>query len=147
MRISVITTNENALHENTLHRCSLDQFFSRLAIYLRTHDSLCRADMLDAVNRCCESQWHTRARGLNLETVANISDWLTPRLADTKQIGKRDGIAKFRQFRFTRGADGEALMSVRTSCGDLSLAWRGLEENSLNHKVTTPFCSHADTHC
>jgi len=123
----------------------IDQLFSRLAVYLRRNDATDREDFLRAFTASYVSKWGGRAKGFNLSTAANISDWLEGKvafgepsvckLASMAQVGQTDGIAKFRQFMF-RKQEGITIMQVRTRCGDDCVAWRGLNPATDFHRVS-----------
>ena len=109
-----------------------DGFFSRVSVYLRKRDCVGRQQFITALNSCCQPRWGSRAIGFNLDYVANFSDWVNDHLADTKHTGVRQGISKFRQFKFLM-RDDCVVMQVRRSCD--TGQWQGLVEGQTEHKV------------
>jgi hypothetical protein len=105
-----------------------------LAVHLRRNDATDRQEFLRAFSDSYVTRWGSRAKGENLHTVANISDWLVTKLAPMDQTSSRDGIAKFRQFLFSK-RDGCTVMQVRARCADEHILWRGLDETTEFHKV------------
>ena len=113
---------------------------SCLARELRRRDCYDRETMIkifkDAYHANVNNEGGKSAgHGFHLETASNISEWLEEYLADFSQTRTRKGVAQFHQFK-AHMVDGEAV-SVREWCGDVTEAWRGLEDGTLYHKVHT----------
>ena len=112
----------------------IDQFFSRLAVYLRTHHARSRKELCQAVHDCYLSKFGKRPKTENIDNAANISEWLEPYLNNMKQAVNRPGITNYHQFRLRRSSDGSNVhMQVRewATTGD---PWRGLQ-NDTSHFV------------
>jgi hypothetical protein len=76
----------------------IDQLFSRLAIWLRTHDCLSRLDLTKAAAHAFESD-QERPTIAHMDRVANISDYLEPYVRQLK------GITKYHQFKISYVGD------------------------------------------
>ena len=77
----------------------IDQFFSRLSVYLKCHDAINMAQLHEAIKRCYQSKdGHHSTTGF-WDRCTNFSDWIDPYLT------KYYGISKYRQFRFYKDDD------------------------------------------
>ena len=111
----------------------IDQIFSRLAMYLRHHDSRSRIEMRDGFARCYKSKMGTRPVTEDIEAAANISHWLKDYLASMEPTQNRKGISEFYQFRLYK-EDREARMQVREWCANDDV-WTGLNPWTPFHSV------------
>ena len=108
----------------------IDQFFSRVAMYLRGHDARSRQELMAAVRAAYKMKNGTRARTGHFENVANISHALEDLacLATMAKTGGRSGITKFHQFKFELSADKTNVnMQVKEWCStsEAEDPWRG----------------------
>jgi hypothetical protein len=111
----------------------IDQIFSRLAMYLRHHDSRSRIEMRDGFARSYKSKMGTRPITDDIEPAANISDWLVDYLASMDPTQDRKGISSFYQFRLYK-EDREARKQVREWCANDDV-WTGLNPWTAYHSV------------
>jgi hypothetical protein len=106
----------------------VDQFFSCLARYLRTHAAHDRDAMLDAARKGYKPWWcQDEPKCSNLETAANFSDWIHEYLAPILRI------TKFQQFEIKKHEDGCVVAGARERCGLHSEAWHALDGTSATH--------------
>lgn len=117
----------------------IDQLFSRIALYLRKNDATSRLGFRDAIVAGFRtSKWGATTLAGDIESAANLSDWLEQYLAPMAQISsgpvRRDGIYKFHQFKFSM-LGGAPIMQVREWCGEDEDPWRGLMPESTHHVV------------
>lgn len=117
----------------------IDQFFSRLAVYLRHHAAHCRQTLAAAVKACFTCKDKSKPTTGILETCANISHWLDPILNTMVPVVRksytRHGVFGYHQFRFRRTADGRNVnMQVKTWARDTE-DWRGLIVGSNSHTM------------
>jgi hypothetical protein len=114
----------------------IDQFFSRLAEYLRKHNATSRIGFREAIVAAFKGKWLGKVRADDIESAANVSDFIAPFLApmDSKQVGRelRDGITKFHQFKFSL-LQGVVIMQVREWCSKGDAPWTGLVPGSTHH--------------
>ena len=111
----------------------IDQFFSRIAVYLRTHDCLCREEFAECIRRSFNLFKGHGARPIvrHWESVANISQWLQGK--HTKFVN----ITEFYHFRFTvaevnEGSHKSVRCQARRYPGDSAqIAWQGLNANEF----------------
>ena len=111
----------------------IDQIFSRLAMYLRHHDSRSRIEMMDGFASSYKSKMGTRPITAHIEAVANISHWLETYLASMEPSGDQKGISNFYQFKLYK-QDREARMQVREWCNNDDV-WTGLNPWKPFHAV------------
>jgi hypothetical protein len=116
----------------------IDQFFSRLAIYLRGHNARSRQELAEAITKCYtmpDTETPVPITG-HIEKAANISDWLGSRLQKTTKTRTRQGISGYHQFRFTP-LEGKrnVKMEVRRWSTGTEADWRGLKDFTFHHVV------------
>ncbi len=130
----------------------IDQLFSRVAQWLRKNNALSRIGFRAAIVNAFQGKWNGKTTTGDIESAANVSDWLKPYLADMGQKNsgplKRTGITHFHSFRFTLLNNVTPIMQVKEWCGT-SEEWRGLDEGSTHHEVfkTIPTPSDMETSC
>ena len=118
----------------------IDQFFSRLATYLRKNNATSRIGFRDAILKSFKGKWTDNVIAGDIESAANVSDWLSqgkkfhPMAKKNKGLDQREGITQFHQFKFSL-LQGVPIMQVRKWCGDKAEKWRGLMPNSTHHVV------------
>ena len=114
----------------------IDQFFSRLAVYLRHHDSTCRHDMSVAIKSCYLQPGCRVPHVIHRDTAANISDWLEPQLGHPKRFpGVRDDFYCYSIIR--RGGDNRAVVRCREWPGQPG-EWRGFDFTKPHTLVLLP---------
>jgi hypothetical protein len=96
----------------------IDQVFSRLAVYLATHDALNMAQLHDAITNSYESSSGQRAQCEFWDRCANFSEWIADYLS------LYDGISRFRQFRFFK-RDGVVRVQARAHTS-MEEEWAGI---------------------
>ena len=128
----------------------IDQFFSRVAVYLRKNNARSRQEMHEAVQNSYTSKMNTRPITESMENAANFSDWLdqgeylacTAMRKRTKKKPARAGISQFHQFKF-HTMDNQTVMQVRNwSSAPLDKdPWRGLRvyPAASTHKANKPY--------
>ena len=98
----------------------IDQFFSRLATYLKCHSVMNTEQLHEAIRRCYQTKEGHRATTEHWDRCANFSEWIMPYLSNF------DGIASFRQFRFFNNDEhGVVVQCRRKTCH--SQEWAGLQ--------------------
>jgi hypothetical protein len=116
----------------------IDQMFSRIALWLRKHNATSRIGFREAILEGFKGKWSGKTLAEDIESAANVSDWLNDKLAPMgqKKTGPdlRDGITKFHQFKFSM-LKGVVIMRVREWCGDKEGPWTGLTPGSTHHVV------------
>jgi hypothetical protein len=116
----------------------IDQFFSRVALYLRKHDATSRIGFRECIENAYKAKWAGKVCTDDIVSAANVSDWIKPYLApmDSRKEGpeRRIGISKFHQFKFSL-LQGVVIMQVREWCGDREAPWTGLVPESTHHVV------------
>jgi hypothetical protein len=104
----------------------IDQFFSRIAIFMRNHPAMDREEF----GRCIRNSYTKYGQAptvVHWDSVANISDWIGPSLGDVT------GLTDYRHFKIVRSAreDGstEVWWMCRSSPGstDPQDQWRGAQ--------------------
>ena len=120
----------------------IDQFFSRYSVYLRTHNTLSRMQMKEALEKCYRSKKGAVEKPVvrHWETIANISEWIGETCADTKNI------MSFRSIRIFKSQTeaGAVWLQVKkaprknTDSTLEQLAWSGLLEHTNHHKMFEP---------
>ena len=120
----------------------IDQFFSRYSVYLRTHNTLSRMQMKEALEKCYRSKKGAVEKPVvrHWETIANVSEWIGQTCADTKNI------TSFRSIRIFKSQTeaGAVWMQVKkaprknTDSSLEQLAWSGLLEHTNHHKMFEP---------
>jgi hypothetical protein len=99
----------------------IDQFFSRLAVYLHKNDARSRDEFVECMKRAYKSatkklsksfrmKCGARPVGGHIETAANLSDWLDRYLVPKAKLS---GIMAYRQFKIYMH-EGQAVMQVPT---------------------------------
>ena len=113
--------------------CLLDQAWSKVGGYLRTHSAHDREGILTAARKGYRPWWaEQETKGVNLETAANFSAWIKPCLNDFPNI------MKFQQFEIYR-TDDETRVRARSRCGLHSEPWRGFNAGEEHSKVMSLF--------
>lgn len=116
----------------------IDQLFSRISMYLRTHDAFCLTDFHKCISRAFYGVGGA-VKCFHWKTVANISKWLKPYLLPASNL---DGLMTFRHFKIFPGGDDQApWMVVRDSPAsakhDQEDLWRGMADYTT-HVVVFP---------
>ena len=116
----------------------IDQFFSCINRYMRSHNAYSLADFLGNISRSCKKGGQKVNVG-HWNTVPNFSAWIEPHICARSSI---EGVQEFRSFKFVRCVeDKQVWMLVRTSPASLSSnkkdQWRGLGKH-CNHTVLFP---------
>ena len=114
----------------------IDQMFSRIAVYLRTHDCFCREDLRDAIRASyTNTDSGMPATVRHWDTIANISAWLRPYTANFAS-----GCTQFRHVRIFRSVTDQSVWlqcaSKMSSWGDPEDEWRGMKPLTTH---TVPF--------
>jgi hypothetical protein len=65
----------------------IDQFFSRLSVYLRGHDALCRGMLAEGISEAYRTKQECRASVYHLDRATNFSDWIHPYINTRTFIG------------------------------------------------------------
>lgn len=113
----------------------IDQFFSRLAVWLRHHNSTCRYDLTEAIKSCYRQPGCHFPIVIHRETAANISDWLAPHLGNrTKFKGVRDD---YYCYSLIRRHDHKAVVRCREWPG-MPEEWRGFDFTDPHTLVLEP---------
>ena len=114
----------------------IDQFFSRIAIWLRKHNATSRIGFKEAIVNAFKGKWTGNVAAADIDRAANISDWIAPLLNPMGNINdgpqQRHGITKFHQFKLSL-LQGVVIMQVREWCADLDAPWTGLVPGSTHH--------------
>lgn len=107
----------------------IDQFFSRLAVYLRCHDAVGIPALGNAIQKCFRSREGAHPHHEHWDTVANISDWLR----DLGTHRSYPDITMYRQFCFTPSATdpGNVEVTVRAKAYDGAASDEGCQWRSL----------------
>jgi hypothetical protein len=110
----------------------VDQFFSRIAIYLRTHNAPDRKALAKAIKASYKTKGGLRPKVIFWEKVGNVSGWF-------KEVGLKKnalaGCTGYQYFRFRRVL-GKTVMQVRSHCRNVpGDDWRGIKEHSAYHDV------------
>ena len=100
----------------------IDQFFSRLSVYLKCHDAINMAQLHEAINRCYQSKAGHHATTGFWDRCTNFSDWIDPYLSKYK------GISSHRQFRFYKDDD-EVRVQARQHTS-MKQEWAGITGNA-----------------
>jgi hypothetical protein len=100
----------------------IDQIFSRLSVYLSSHDALNMKQLHDAIRRSYQTKEGARANCSFWDRCANFSDWIKPHLESF------EGISQYRQFRFYK-VDGV----VRVQAGN---PWSGCLDAGFQNATT-----------
>jgi hypothetical protein len=113
----------------------IDQFFSRLSVYMRSHNAMSRKQFKQHIERCCR-KYGKYPKVENLDSVTNFSGYFV----DELNIPPIPNISLYHQFRvFRRNDFGEVVVQVRTwpgtPKGDKVDFWRGPADNSAHHVV------------
>jgi hypothetical protein len=109
----------------------LDQFFSRVAVYLRCHAAHSRDAILNAVKISYNAWWAKDPTVTqNLETAANFSSFIGP------YVTAFSGIMKPLQFEIFK-KDNVTVVRTRKRCGSHTEPWRGLRARDED---STPVC-------
>ena len=107
----------------------IDQFFSRIAVFMRNHSAFTR----EQFGKCVENSYtknNQKPIVRHWDSVANISDWMK------KKIGKVSGLMGFRHFKIIRVIREDREPEIRWMCRDspgsvdLTDTWRGPVELS-----------------
>ena len=113
----------------------IDQFFSRIAVYLRHHDTFSRAQLSEAIKRAyIFADTGEPPTVVHWDTLANVSKYLKEY---TNNFSKN--CMSFRHARFFRSVEQKVWLQVTTkmnSWGDPLDTWRGLENHTTH---TLPF--------
>jgi hypothetical protein len=89
----------------------IDQFFSRIAVFMRSHSAFTR----EQFGKCVENSYtknNQKPIVRHWDAVANISDWMK------KKIGKVSGLMGFRHFKIIRVVREDREPEVRWMCRD-----------------------------
>lgn len=113
----------------------IDQFFSRLAVHLRHHNSTCRGDLTNAIESCYMQPGCRLPHVVHRETAANISQWLEPHLGNPKRFaGVRDD---YYCYSIVRRADERAVVRCRRWPG-VPDEWRGFDFTQPSTLILQP---------
>jgi len=85
----------------------IDQFFSRIAVYLRYHNARDRHELLEAIRAAYQDRDGNRPHAEIWDRVANISEWLEP------NINKFDRISRYYQFIIKKSSTGNVIVRAR----------------------------------
>lgn len=106
----------------------VDQFFSCLARYLRTHAAHDRDQILEAARKGYKPWWcKDQTNCVNLETAANFSDWVN------YYIKPIIAISTYNQFEIKKHEDGHVVAGGRSRCGVSLEPWRALDGTEETH--------------
>ena len=106
----------------------IDQFFSRLAVYLRHHNARSLPEMKECIREAF-LKYAKRPVVAHWDNVANISGWLDA------SLNTMAGIASYHSFRLKK-TDGRVKLQVREWPGnDRHEKWLGLRDNHIDHDV------------
>ena len=115
----------------------IDQFFSRIAVYLRHHDTFSRAQLTEAIKRAyIFADTGEPPTVVHWDTLANVSQYLQEYTNNFTA-----GCMSFRHARFFRSVEQKVWLQVTSkmnSWGDPDDTWRGLADYTTH---TLPFDS------
>lgn len=110
----------------------IDQFFSRIAIYFRTHDALSRMHLEHGIQRAYQTREGFRPIVRHWSSLANISGWM-----DENGVRPIPGCLKekWRFYKFARSpVDDKVWMQIRDDMHDHpGDEWRGLTDSKAYH--------------
>ena len=100
--------------------CVLDQFFSKIAGWLKNHCAWDRDALLNAAREGYHPWWtKTKPVGINLSTAANFSHWIKDYLTVFRNI------TEFQQFEITR-IEEVTVVRARRHCGVPNAGWSSI---------------------
>ena len=108
----------------------IDQMFSRLAVYLRSHNLLSMDDLLSALEKC----YQPTPKAKYLKSLANISGFLHEYLPSS---GFRN-ISRYRQFKISRNLEMKPVVRGRVR-PHKNIPWEGLGEYESGNGSTAIF--------
>ena len=108
----------------------VDQMFSRISVYLRTHNALTRECMMQHIRRSFQKNgYHPVVKGW--DRVANISEYFLAANYYKPNVTFKD-ITLYHNFRILRRATGQVVVQARSWCGSNKETdfWRGFQPNT-----------------
>ena len=114
----------------------IDQFFSRIAMFLRTHDAHSRLELARIISHihASSSDWGRVRLVKHWENVANISGWL--KLGNDDRVHKMHSVTQWQQFKFAKNPSTKAVMlMVREWPGERGDYWSGMVNNDTSQSI------------
>ena len=112
----------------------IDQFFSRIAMYLRTRDAHSRLELARIISHlhASSSDWGKVRLVKHWENVANISGWLGER------VHAMPSITQWQQFKCVKNpTTGAVMLMVREWPGERGDYWSGMVRNDTSQRIWT----------
>ena len=114
--------------------CVLDQFFSKIAGWLKNHCAWDREALLNAAREGYQPWWTKRKPvGINLSTAANFSHWIKDYLTIFHNI------TDFQQFEITR-IEEVTVVRARRHCGVPNAGWSSIGGERTDGYTPVSFC-------
>ena len=114
--------------------CVLDQFFSKIAGWLKNHCAWDREALLNAAREGYHPWWtKTKPVGINLSTAANFSHWIKDYLTIFHNI------TDFQQFEITR-IEEVTVVRARRHCGVPNAGWSSIGGERTDGYTPVSFC-------
>ena len=111
----------------------IDQFFSRIAMLLRTRDAHSRLELARIISHvhASSSEWGRVRLVKHWENVANISDWL-----GDSRVYDMPSVTQWQQFKFAKNPTSKAVMLMaREWPGERGDYWSGMVKNDTSQRI------------
>ena len=112
----------------------IDQFFSRIAMLLRTRDAHSRLELARIISHvhASSSEWGKVRLVKHWENVANISGWLEDK------VHEMPSITQWHQFRFMKNpTSGAVMLMAREWPGERGDYWSGFTKSDVSQRIWT----------
>jgi hypothetical protein len=112
----------------------IDQFFSRIAMFLRTRDAHSRLELARIISHlhASSSEWGKVRLVKHWENVANISGWLEDK------VHEMPSITQWHQFRFMKNpTSGAVMLMAREWPGERGDYWSGFTKSDVSQRIWT----------